>query len=129
MEFDKQREKNLSDQFESIYRRINRWTFGILDILRTSIARFSEKQGIEGAASIDFFKIFTLSTLLTVTVTIGSLFLKNLDIQALILHIAERSLPIPSDVMINLINEIQIQRTSLVFISLTSLVWPASGML
>jgi uncharacterized BrkB/YihY/UPF0761 family membrane protein len=75
------------------------------------------------------FKIFTLSTLLTVTVTIGSLFLKNLDIQALILHIAERSLPIPSDVMINLINEILIQRTSLVFINLTSLAMSASGML
>jgi uncharacterized BrkB/YihY/UPF0761 family membrane protein len=129
MEFDKQREKILSDQFESINRRINRWTFSILDILRTSIVRFTEKQGIEVAASIDFFTIFTLPTLLTVTVTIGSFFLKNLDIQALILHIAERSLPIPSDVMINLINEIQIQRTSLVFISLTSLVWPASGML
>lgn len=129
MESGKEPGKSLSYRFDTIYQKANRSTFGILDILRTSIARFSEKQGIEGAASIAFFTIFALPPLLIVIVAIGSFFLENLDIQALVLNIAENSLPIPADYVIDLINEILAQRTSLGIIGLISLAWSAGGVL
>ncbi|HLE13280.1 MAG TPA: YihY/virulence factor BrkB family protein [Anaerolineales bacterium] len=122
-------ERSFSNRFEAIYQRANRSSFGILDILRNSFTRFSEKQGIEGAASIAFFTIFALPPLLIVTVTVGSFFLDSLDIQALVLNIAETTLPIPADVVLELINEILTQRTSLGIIGLISLASSATGVL
>jgi membrane protein len=129
METEKGTGHSLSDRLGQLYRQANRSTFGIPGILRNSYTRFSEKQGVEGAASIAFFAIFALPPLLIVTVAIGSYFLENLDIQALVLNFFETTLPIHADVIGDLINEILTQRTSLGLIGLISLAWSASGVL
>jgi uncharacterized BrkB/YihY/UPF0761 family membrane protein len=55
--------------------------------------------------------------LLIVTVSIGSFFSKTY-VQALVLNLAENSLPVPADVVIDMINEILTQRSALGIVSL-----------
>lgn len=120
---------SITEQIEVFFNRANRKSFGIPGILRFSIERFSRMHGVEGAASIAFFTVFGLPPLLIVIVTVASYYLEIPDIQNLLVQIAETNIPIPTDIVIQFMNEILKQRGAVGIIGLIGLAWAASGVL
>jgi membrane protein len=115
----------MEDSFEIV----NEHAFGIPAILRTSIERFVKMRGAEGAASISFFMIFSIPPLIILFVSITSYFLKVEDIQHLLIQLVEESIPITTQDLIVLLNQIINRRESLGIIGLIGLVWSSSGFL
>lgn len=125
----KETSSSFSKQAENFFDRANRKSFGIPGILRFSIERFSRMHGVEGAASIAFFTVFGLPPLLIVIVTVASYYLEIPDVQNLLVQIAETNIPIPTDIVIQFMNEILKQRGAVGIIGLIGLTWSASGVL
>lgn len=86
-------------------------------------------RGVEGSASIAFFTIFGFPPLLIVIVTVASYYLEIPDIQDQIIQALEQIIPIPPDVIIEFLEGILNQRSSVGFIGLIGLTWSASGVL
>jgi membrane protein len=111
-----------------IYERINRLSFGILDIILNSINRFSVERGPEGAASTAFFTAFAIFPLLIVIVAIGSYFIDSEMLKSQLIQIVEFAIPVHRDIVFTNIERVFNQREAVGIVALLSLAWSATGM-
>jgi membrane protein len=121
--------ERLQQQLTRVYERANQLSFGILDILRYAIRRYNRVRGGEGAASIAFFTIFSLFPLLLVLVAIGSFILESDEIQRQILDIVRLTIPISPELVLNNIEQVLEERSTIGLVGLIGLAWSASGVL
>lgn len=114
---------------ESAYLRLNRSTFGTLEILKDAYLHYFRVGGSEGAATIAFFTLFAVPPLLIVVVTLGSFFLSTEEIHRLVLDFVQGNLPISSEVVLEFISNSLEQRATLGVIGVIGLLWSGSGVL
>jgi membrane protein len=125
---DKDIEVEIPERLFPLYRKVNRITFGILEILLFTINRFSVERGAEGAASTAFFTIFAIFPLLIVIVAIGSYFIDGAQLKNQIIQIIEFAIPVYRDFVFTNIERVFNQREAVGIVALISLAWSATGM-
>mgnify|MGYP001815787807 CR=1 FL=1 len=125
---DKDIEVEIPERLYPVYRRANRFTFGILDILVFAINRFSVERSSEGAASTAFFTVFAIFPLLIVIVAIGSYFIDGAQLKNQIIQLVEFAIPVYQDFVFTNIERVFNQREAVGIVALISLAWSATGM-
>ena len=118
-----------STRLHDLYQVANRLSFGLLDIFRFAIRRFTRVRGAEGAASIAFFTLFSLFPLLLVLVSIGGYVLESQDVRQQLLQFIRLTFPISSSVIIDNILAVLEERNTIGLLGLIGLAWSASGLL
>lgn len=121
--------RQIIERIEESFKIANERAFGIPAIMRTAIERFVKMRGAEGAASTSFFMIFSFPPLIILFVSISSYFLEVEDIHNLLVQLIEENIPIISQDLIVLLDQIINQRESLGIIGLIGLAWSSSGFL
>lgn len=119
----------LMRQLAVVYAQADRLSFGILDILRYAIRRYTRVRGGEGAASIAFFTIFSLFPLLLVLVAIGSFILEREEVQRQVLEIFRITVPVSPELVMNNMERVLAERGTVGFVGIVGLAWSASGVL
>lgn len=125
---DKDVEVEIPERLYPLYRKANRITFGILEILLLAINRFTVERGAEGAASTAFFTVFAIFPLLIVIVAIGSYFIDGAQLKNQIIQIVEFAIPVYRDFVFTNIERVFNQREAVGIVALISLAWSATGM-
>jgi membrane protein len=119
----------LMQQLAAVYEQANRLSFGVLDILRYAIRRYSRVRAGEGAASIAFFTIFSLFPLLLVLVAIGSFILESEEAQKQVLDLFRLTVPVSPELVLSNMERVLAERGTVGIIGLIGLAWSASGVL
>lgn len=91
--------KSLRLKAQTRYRRVNRWSQGILGIFVEAIRSFSHARAAEGAASVAYYALFSLFPLLFFLVAIGSSVLKSQQVQQQVLAFVTEALPTARDLV------------------------------
>jgi membrane protein len=125
---DKDLELEIPERLYPFYRKVNRITFGILEILLFTINRFTVERGAEGAASTAFFTIFAIFPLLIVIVAIGSYFIDGAQLKNQIIQLVEFAIPVYQEFVFTNIERVFNQREAVGIVALVSLAWSATGM-
>ncbi len=121
-------EVEIPERIYPIYKRVNRFTFGTLEMLLFAINRFTVERGAEGAASTAFFTVFAIFPLLIVIVAIGSYFLDGAQLKTQIIQLVEFAIPVYQDFVFTNIERVFNQREAVGIVALISLAWSATGM-
>ncbi|MGI6740491.1 MAG: YihY/virulence factor BrkB family protein [Brevefilum sp.] len=114
-------------QVKSIYRRVNHFTGGVLDILRWTIERFGMERGPEAAASLAYYAFFSIFPMLLVFIVVGSFFIDQDLVEAQLLHLLQDIIPGVEEVIIGNIEQVLELRGAVTFIALISLIWSATS--
>lgn len=120
-------EEEFENRLTKYYNKFNQRSNGMLGILRTTIQRFSQERGPEGAAGIAFFTIFSLFPLLLVLVAIGSFVLESQVVQSQVVDLVRLAFPLNPDLITNNIQQVLEQRGSVGVLGVISLAWSATG--
>ncbi|MFZ6030167.1 MAG: YihY/virulence factor BrkB family protein [Chloroflexota bacterium] len=117
----------LQTRLEAFYERANQATGNRLDILRTAIQRFGEKQGGQAAASLSYYALFSLFPFLLTLIYFGSYFLESEKTYQQVMTWLYRALPVSRDVISENLARVVDQRGPIGVVGLITLLWAASG--
>lgn len=121
--------KRILERIEAVFEIVDHHTLGIPGIVRASISRFMKMRGIEGAASISFFMIFSLPPLLILVISVASYYLSLEEIHNLINKFIEDNLPVTAESLSIFVEQLFAQRSAFGIIGLIGLAWSGSGFL
>lgn len=110
-----------------LYTRLDNFTDGALEIIRTTFERFTEERGSEAAASLAYYAIFSIFPMLLVFIVVGSFFVDTTVIQGQLLNLLQGVLPGAEDLVIQNINQVLRLRGAVTFVALISLVWSSTS--
>ncbi len=111
-------------------RRLRRFVTEPARTIASAAARCARNRGIESAAGIAFFTVFSLFPLLILLITIGSFFLEDVDIQKRIFDTAFSLLPESAHELIRRnVKQIINSRGAMSIVGVGGLLWAASGVL
>lgn len=112
---------------KSLYRRVNQFTGGVLDILRWTVQRFGTQRGSEAAASLAYYTFFSIFPMLLVFIVIGSFFIDQDVVETQLLNLLQDIIPGVQEVIIGNIEQVLELRGAVTFIALISLIWSATS--
>ena len=109
---------------------MSRIVVGPAKTIGSAAARCTRNRGIESAAGIAFFSVFSLFPLLILLITIGSFFLEDTEIQKRIFETAFSLLPESAHALVRRnVNQIIDSRGAMSIVGVAGLLWAASGVL
>lgn len=114
-------------KIKAVYRRVDSFTGGVLEILRQTFQGFGETRGSEAAASLAYYAFFSIFPMLLVFIAIGSFFVDQEVVQAQLLNLLQGFLPGGEEVIIANIDSVLELRGAVTFISLVTLTWSATS--
>jgi membrane protein len=120
---------SFSDKLKELYGRANRFTGGVLGIVRTAAQHFSQVRAVEAAASIAFFAVFSLFPLLLALIVAGSFVLEIEQVQRWVLDVTAEIVPVAERLIERNIQGILEKRGAVGIVALLGLVWSATGVL
>ncbi len=110
---------------KSIYRRVDSYTGGALEILRRTFQKFEEAHGSEAAASLAYYAFFSIFPMLLVFIAVGSFFVDQGVVRRQLLSLLQGILPGVEEVIIANIERVLELRGTVTFIALITLTWSA----
>jgi membrane protein len=119
--------QKIFQSLKSFYKRVDDFSGGILEILRSAFYRFGEKHGSEAAASLAYYAFFSIFPMLLVFIVVGSFFVDRAVVQAQLLHLLHGILPGVEDVVIANIEGVLELRGAVTLLALISLIWSATS--
>jgi len=111
---------------KSTYHQADKFSGGVLGIIRNTIQRFTQERGAEAAASLAYYIFFSLFPMVLVIIVIGSFFVDRDVVQTNLLNLLQGVLPGVKEIVIENINQVLQLRGSVTFLALISLTWSAT---
>jgi YihY family inner membrane protein len=129
MDYSKFKEKaqKSNEKARDLYRKVNKRTGGILGILRHAFTNFTNAHGVEAAASISFYALFSIFPLLLVFISIAGYFLEREVAQAKVLEAVTAAIPLAENVIVDNIATVMRLRGTVGALALITLIWSASN--
>ncbi len=118
---------NLADKGETLYKKINQWSHGSLDVLKNAGKNFGEKDASQGAAGMAYYTLFSLFPFLIIVVTIASFFVKGTQAVAQITGVMETVIPVSQNLVESNLKRILEIRNSVGALGLVGFLWSASN--
>jgi len=119
--------QKIFQSLKSFYKRVDDFSGGILEILRSTFKGFANARGSEAAASLAYYAFFSIFPMLLVFIVVGSFFVDRAVVQAQLLHLLHGILPGVEDVVIANIEGVLELRGAVTFLALISLIWSATS--
>lgn len=117
----------LKRSLTSFYHRLDDFSGGVLEILRTAFTRFGEERGPEASASMAYYALFSIFPMLLVLIVIGSYFVDRTAVQNQLLNLLQGVIPGVEEVIIGNIEEVLKLRGAVTFFALVSLIWSSTS--
>lgn len=111
----------------TIYRRLNAFSGGVLEIIRRAVEGFDEQRGSEAAASLAYFAFFSIFPMVLVFIVVGSFFVDQEVVTDQLLELMQGVLPGVEEVVIANIERVLELRGAVTFVALISLTWSATS--
>jgi len=112
---------------KKFYKDADRFTGGVLEIIRRALQRYSQTRGSEAAASLAYYAFFSIFPLLLVIIVVGSFFVDSEVVQAQLLNLFQGILPGAEELILTNIDRVIRLRGAVTFFALISLVWSATS--
>jgi membrane protein len=119
--------KKINKWLDTAYKKVDRFTGGVLSIIQRAFQRFSEERGSEAAASLAYFAFFSIFPMLLVFIIVGSFFVDRMIVQDQLINLLSGVVPGAEGVIIENINRVLRLRGAVTFIALISLIWSATS--
>ena len=120
-------EGRIHPRFERIYRKVNRQTGRVPEVIFQAIHHFNRVRGAEAAASVAYYAIFSLFPLLLfLTSILGFMIVNAKDPSAIIAYILQ-ALPISRTFIQENLIAIMSKRSTSGIVGVVGLIWAASG--
>ncbi|MDY6868173.1 MAG: YihY/virulence factor BrkB family protein [Chloroflexota bacterium] len=119
--------QRIKKSLKAFYKKVNDFSGGVLEIIRSAFYRFGEKHGSEAAASLAYYAFFSIFPMLLVFIVVGSFFVDRGAVQTQLLRLLQGILPGVEDVIIANIERVLELRGEVTFIALISLIWSATS--
>lgn len=113
---------------KDLYQTIDRLSGDRLDILRTALQNFTEKQAAQASAGLAYYALFSIFPLLLVFVAGGSYFLDSEQVFNTVTQFVQQALPISRQAINENLRQVLDARGTAGIFSLLILLWSASGM-
>ena len=112
---------------KKFYKDANKFSGGVLEIIRVAFQRFSKTRGSEVAASLAYYAFFSIFPMLLVFIAVGSFFVDSDVIQTQLVALLQGVLPGAEDLIITNIDRVITLRGAVTFFALISLIWSATS--
>jgi len=119
--------QKIKRSLKSFYKRVDSFSGGVLEILRSAFQRFAKARGSEAAASLAYYAFFSIFPMLLVFIVVGSFFVDRQVVQTQLLNLLHGVLPGVEDVIIANIERVLELRGTVTFVALISLIWSATS--
>jgi membrane protein len=113
---------------KNLYQSIDRLSGERLDILKTALQNFTEKQAAQASAGLAYYALFSIFPLLLVFVAGGSYFLDSEQVFNTVTQFVQQALPISRQAINENLRQVLEARGTAGIFSLLILLWSASGM-
>ncbi len=117
----------IQTKIDSAYQLANQKSKGILEIIRQAVLRFTRVQGLEAAAAIAYYTIFSIFPLLLVLISAAGFLMKGQEAVGLVLDFISEVLPVPPTWLEDILRQIVNQRDITGLVGLVGLFLAASG--
>jgi membrane protein len=114
-------------ELENVYQKANRKSRGVLEIIRNAVARFIRVQGIEAAAAIAYYTIFSIFPLLLLLISVAGSLLKGQEAVDLVLEFIGQILPVSPEGLEEMLRQIVAQNNVSGIVGLVGLMIAASA--
>jgi len=113
---------------KEFYQNISHRSEDRLNILKSAVRTFTEKQAAQASAGLAYYALFSIFPLLLVFVAGGSYFLDSTQVFDTVTQFVQQALPISKQIINENLREILEERGTTGIVSLLILLWSASGM-
>jgi len=113
---------------KGLYENINQLSGDRVNILKTAVRTFTEKQAAQASAGLAYYTFFSIFPLMLVIIAVGSFFLDSHQVFNAVTQFIQQALPISRQVINENLEEILQRRGTAGVVSLLILLWSASGM-
>lgn len=117
----------MRERVRGLYLTANKFSGGILGVVRHAFTNFNLVRGAEASASLAYYALFSIFPILVAVVTIASLFLGQEFAREQLLIAVARFLPVSTELIYENITMILRVRGGVTIVALISLVWSASN--
>lgn len=123
----KQTLQKLRQKLKSVYLWVNKYSGGVLEIIRRVFQRFGQERGPEAAASLAYYAFFSIFPMLLVFIVIGSFFVDRTVVETQLFNLLQGIIPGVEEVIIANIERVLELRGTVTFIAVISLFWSATS--
>ena len=109
------------------YQRANRYSHGILEILRLTVKNFTTSRSMEAAASMSYYALFSLFPLLLVLVSAAGMIIRRENAYEPVLNFFYDMIPISQSIIERNMDVILNRSATIGIIGLVGSLWSASG--
>ncbi|MBN1537383.1 MAG: YihY/virulence factor BrkB family protein [Anaerolineales bacterium] len=113
---------------KDIYRYVNQFFKGHLDILKNTIMTYGRARASQAAAALAYYTIFSLFPLFLVIIAIGSFFLDGPMLYRELTQFIQAAIPVSSELISENLDQMLDARGTVGILGLLMLLWSASGM-
>lgn len=117
----------ISRQLKKLYKKTNQFSGHRLDILKITLAKFTDAYASQAAASLAYYAIFSLFPLLLVLVAAGSYFLDRQQAYEFVTRFVQGALPVSTRLINENLSQVVEIRGAVGIVGLLALLWSASG--
>jgi membrane protein len=117
----------ISRQLKKLYKKTNQFSGNRLDILKITLAKFTDAYASQAAASLAYYAIFSLFPLLLVLVAAGSYFLDRQQAYEFVTRFVQGALPVSTRLINENLSQVVEIRGAVGIVGLLALLWSASG--
>jgi membrane protein len=117
----------LERRLRDVYRRLNAYSGGTLDILHRAILHFGRARASEAAASMAYYALFSLFPLALVLVSATGFFLESGAAYVQVLAFMSEVIPVSRGLIERNVSQVLEQRRAIGLVGLAGLLWSASG--
>jgi membrane protein len=111
----------------SLYEQANRKSRGVLEIVRQAFLRFGRVQGLEAAAAIAYFTIFSIFPLLLVLISVAGFMMKGQEAVDVVMEFISQVLPAAPSGIETVLRQVVVRRDISGIIGILGLLFSASG--
>lgn len=119
--------KKITKSLTKFYKDADKFSGGVLEIIRIAFQRFSQTRGSEAAASLAYYAFFSIFPMLLVFLAVGSYFVDSDVIEAQLLTLLQGALPGAEELIITNIDQVIKLRGAVTLLALVTLVWSATS--
>jgi membrane protein len=109
------------------YKNVDKFSGGVLEIIRVAFLRFGQTRGSEAAASLAYYAFFSIFPMLLVFIAVGSFFVDSEVVEVQLTNLLQGVLPGAEDLIITNIERVIKLRGAVTFFAMVSLIWSATS--
>jgi len=113
---------------KKFYKNADRFSGGVLEIIRIAFQSFGQARGSEAAASLAYYTFFSIFPMLLVFIAIGSFFVDSEVVATQLMNLLQGVLPGAEELIMTNIERVIKLRGAVTFLALVTLIWSATSM-